>query len=183
MAEILEVPNMILIGSTGRNSGKTTLAAELIRSYSPGRPVAAIKVTSVEGGGKCIRGGEGCGACSSLEGGYEISEETSRTGGKDTSLLLAAGADRVFWIKAKRSHLGEAIREVLPLLPKGCIIVCESNSLRKAVKPGVFVMVKTEGGIKRSAEEVMGLADIVYENNLREGFGSIVERISRKLGN
>jgi hypothetical protein len=180
---ILEVPNMILIGSTGRNSGKTTLAAELIRRCRTERPVAAVKVTSVEGGGKCIRGGEGCGACSSLEGGFEISEETNTVGGKDTSLLLAAGADRVFWIKAKRTCLGEAIREVIPLLPQGCIIVCESNSLRKAVKPGVFVMVKTEGGVKKSAEEVMGLADMVYENNLRDGFGSIVERICGKLGN
>gem|GEM_PF-191825 len=180
--KIINVPNMILIGSAGRNSGKTALALELIKRYKGQRTVVAVKVTSVEGDGRCIRGGDGCGACSSLEGGFEVVEEAESSSGKDTSLLLAAGADRVFWVKARRGQLKEAMREIMPLMPEGCVIICESNSLRKVVKPGVFVMVKTEAGVmKKSAAEVIGFADLVYENNLRDDFGSIAEEIDRKF--
>ncbi|WP_406542459.1 hypothetical protein [Clostridium ljungdahlii] len=56
------VPNMILIGSTARNSGKTTLAVSIINKYKLSRPVVALKVTTIQDkNGKCIRGGEGCG--------------------------------------------------------------------------------------------------------------------------
>ena len=101
--ENLKIPNMILIGATARNSGKTALAAAIINKYKSKRPVVAVKVTTVaEKGGKCIRGGEGCGACSGLKGDFEITEEHDKiskgyinaAGCRSGKGLLAEGSEK-----------------------------------------------------------------------------------------
>jgi hypothetical protein len=42
------------------------------------------------------------------------------------------------------------------------LIICESNSLRNAIKPGLFIMIMNKNGesIKKSAAEVADKADI-----------------------
>jgi hypothetical protein len=174
------VPNMILIGSTARNSGKTALAVSIINEYKSNRPVAALKVTTIaEKNRKCIRGGEGCGTCSRLKGNFEILEELNTASNKDTSLLLAAGAEKVYWLKALKSDVLEGFLKFISLLPENMLIVCESNSLRNVVKPGAFIMVKNVGNnqIKNSAMQVINQADIIYENDLKDDFGSVITEI------
>lgn len=184
MAEIQNVPNMILIGSTARNSGKTALAISLINKYRMHHRVIALKVTTIaEKNGKCIRGGNGCGTCSSLSGNYELTEELNTSGNKDTAILLAAGTEKVYWLKVLRSHIQEGFEEFIALMPENALIICESNSLRKFVKPGVFIMLKPSGDnkIKDSAAEVISQADIIYENNLEDDFGSLVKEIEYRM--
>jgi hypothetical protein len=49
--------------------------------------------------------------------------------------------------------------------PPDSLILGESNSLREAVKPGCFIMLKSAtGGIKASAARVAALADITIES-------------------
>ena len=63
------VPTMILVGSTARNLGKTALATRPIEALRPREKVVGVKVTTIrDRGAKCPRGGDGCGACSSLNG-------------------------------------------------------------------------------------------------------------------
>jgi hypothetical protein len=158
---------LILIGSTGRNSGKTYLASELIRRLGRA-PVTALKITGFErGGGPCPRGGEGCGACN-IKGEFCLEEELSDGGGKDTALLLAAGARRVFWLRCLRSALEKGFAAFLERadILAGGVIVCESNSLREVVAPGFFIMIRDcEGGKpKPSAEKVAGKADFTLKS-------------------
>jgi len=175
---------MIMIGSTARNSGKTALAAAVIDKYKLNHPVAALKVTTIaEKNGKCIRGGDGCGTCSSLKGNFELKEETKSAGNKDTAILLASGAQKVYWLKVLKSNMQAGFKEFISLMPANTLIVCESNSLRKVVEPGVFVMLKTarDNKIKESAAEVMSLADIVYENNLEDDFACLINEIEHRM--
>ncbi|MBV7273088.1 hypothetical protein JMF89_00775 [Clostridiaceae bacterium UIB06] len=174
------IPNMILIGSTSRNSGKTTLASLIINKYKLNRPVVALKVTTIqEKNGKCIHGGEGCGVCSSLKGDFEIVEELNAVNNKDTSLLLAAGAEKVYWLKTLKNRMYEAFEAFAAQIPENALIVCESNSLRKVVNPGVFVMVKNskDSQIKKSASEVIEKADIIIENKFCDNFEKEIEEI------
>ncbi|MBK5243671.1 MAG: hypothetical protein JJE18_01360 [Eubacteriaceae bacterium] len=175
---------MILIGSTARNSGKTTLALSIINKYKLNGAVVAIKVTTIaEKNGKCIRGGEGCGVCSNLKGNFEIIEEINAANNKDTSLLLAAGAKKVYWLKTLKSHIYEGFEELIAGIPEDTLIVCESNSLKKVVNPGIFIMVKNaeSSQIKQSAMEVIDQADIVFENNFNNDFDEIMNEIDKQL--
>ncbi|MHC6180457.1 hypothetical protein ACYUJ6_11455 [Clostridium sp. JNZ X4-2] len=174
------VPNMILIGSTARNSGKTTLSSSIISKYKLIRPVVGLKVTTIhDKNKKCIHGGEGCGVCSSLKENFQITEELDASNNKDTSLLLAAGADKVYWLKTLEGNICEGFGVFIAQIPENNIIVCESNSLRTVVNPGVFIMIKNSGNcrIKKSASDVIDQADIIIENNFNENFQEILKKI------
>ena len=171
---MIKIPGMLMVGSTGANVGKTELACALIRKFSKSRPIIGIKVTTIKAkDGQCPRGGQGCGVCSSLEGDFCITEEidstrtrfTSNTStgncGKDTARVLAAGASRVFWLRVMKTHLKKGLTALLDIIGSDAVLVCESNSLRRVVEPGLFLMIKGRGlkVWKTSARETGRYAD------------------------
>jgi len=138
---MLYAPNMLLIGSAGRDSGKTTFACTLMERFRDRHEIIAAKVTTVqERDGTCPRGGEGCGVCAAIEGQYCITEETASGGTKDTQRLLRAGAHKVYWLRVLREHLAEGAAALIEAIGKDRLAVCESNSLRTVLEPGLFLL-------------------------------------------
>ncbi len=239
---VIELPNMLLLGSLGRNSGKTECGEAIIRrlkrttgegklargavdeptASDPAAPdpaapapaafapaardgaveqrVIAVKVTTIrdEAGG-CPRGGKGCGVCGSLSEDFDLIEERS-TGpddvdsarAKDTHRLLRAGADHVYWLRVKEPCLHIGAQRLSELCESGVPVICESNSLRSVVKPGLFLMMKPEklGRPKESAVKVSALADVEIRYSERGGadgpvfgvFAPTIERIGFENG-
>jgi molybdopterin-guanine dinucleotide biosynthesis protein A len=161
---MLKLDGMLMIGSAGRNAGKTVLACAAIKKFCKSTNITGIKVTTIKAkDGTCPRGGRGCGVCSSLDGNFCITEELKRNSSKDTSRLLAAGASRVFWLRVMRSHLEQGLTALLSIMGSDAISVCESNSLRHVVEPGLFLMV-TAPNLKKwkaSAQDVRRYVDKV----------------------
>jgi hypothetical protein len=167
---LISAPQMLLIGSGGRNSGKTVFACAVIEKFRSRCDLAAAKVTVIrERSGECPRGGAGCGVCSSLDGAYCLTEETAAEGSKDTQRLLAAGAKRVYWLRVLDEYLEEGATALLDALGKDTLVVCESNSLRKAVEPGLFLMFIHTGDpvMKSSAQAVRAYADRIVTTDGR----------------
>ncbi|KPK43954.1 MAG: hypothetical protein AMJ65_04405 [Phycisphaerae bacterium SG8_4] len=160
---MVRLERMLMIGSSGANVGKTELACAVLRKFGgEGRDIVAIKVTTVkESNGQCPRGGEGCGVCASLEGVYSLTQETDAASGKDTARLLAAGASRVYWLRVLKTHLKEGLAALLDVVAPEVTSICESNSLRNVVEPGVFLIAEKKGAKlwKPSALEVREYAD------------------------
>jgi hypothetical protein len=161
--------------------GKTELACTVLRRFSlPGREIVGIKVTTInERDGQCPRGGEGCGVCSSLEGVYLLTRETNVDSGKDTARLLAAGAGRVYWLRVLKTHLKEGLAALLDVIGDETTSICESNSLRSVVEPGVFLIAERKGAKvwKPSALEVKGYADRIVVSD-----GSSFDLDIRRIG-
>ena len=162
--QMFHVPNMILIGATGRNTGKTEMACRLIKKFISSYTVIALKVTTIkETDGKCPRGGEGCGVCSALDGSYLLTEEGTDNPKKDTGKMRAAGAHKVYWLRVKKECLMKGIETFLKLINNGPdkIIICESNSLRTVVEPGLFLINQNvkESSIKPSCQDVLSHQD------------------------
>jgi hypothetical protein len=178
--ELLKIEQMVLIGSTCRNSGKTTLAVELIKKWKNKFPVIALKITTIKDkNGKCQRGGHGCDACTNIKGNFQLLEENDKTKNKDTSLLLLSGAEKVYWLKCLNTHIYDGINYFMDQLPKDALIICESNSLRNVVIPGSFIMLKNAENdvIKPSASEVIDKADVIIENDFQNSINNIIEKI------
>ena len=153
---------MLLIGAANRDAGKTTFACKVISTLSTVTEVYGVKVTAIrESDGKCPRGGGGCGVCSSLTGNYCITEEMRIDTAKDTSRLLAAGCSQVFWLQVLHEHMAEGLLALLAMLPADVPIVCESNSLSRVVRPGLFMMLKRADGLptKETAREALPRVD------------------------
>jgi len=176
---MIKLDGMLMIGSAGANVGKTELACALLGKFGKERDIVGIKVTTIrEKDGKCPRGGEGCGVCSSLEGNFCITEETNKFSGKDTSRLLKAGASRVFWMRVLKEHLAEGMDAMLDIIGSEAISICESNSLRQVVGPGLFLIVRNNNSStwKKTAQQVREYADRIITSESC-GFDSVIERI------
>lgn len=161
---MISCPGMLLIGAANRDAGKTEFACAVIRRHAPTRRIVAVKVTCVhERGGSCPRGGEGCGVCGSLQGPYCLTEEQRPDLPKDTSRMLHAGAAQVFWLRVRMEALAEGMAAVLARIPAGTLVICESNSARQVVVPGLFVVARRAGdpATKFSCAAVAGHADRV----------------------
>ena len=156
------IPGSVLLGSTGRNTGKTEFACDLIRSLSQRCPVFAVKVTTIKGGpATCVHGTKGCGVCAAMEGTCILTQELDPGTGKDTSRMLAAGAQRVWWLRVIDTALDEGVEELTRLVPRGGILVVESNSIRLACEPDIFFMLGNPDrpNVKESARAVLSEVD------------------------
>ena len=168
--QMFNVPNMIMIGATGRNTGKTEMACRLIKKFISSYTVIALKVTAIkEAEGKYHGGDERCGQYSSLKQNYSLTEEVSDNPQKDTGKMRAAGAHKVYWLEVKKEFLAEGIETFFKLINNGPdkIIVCESNSLRTVVKPGLFLINQNirESAIKPSCQDVISYHDYMIHFN------------------
>jgi len=163
---MIKKSEFIILGSTGRNTGKTEFACRLINRFSKTSKVIGIKVTSIDRDeGFCPRGPESCGVCASLKNEYDIIEETENNTGKDTSRMLNAGAHKVYWLKVDKNYIEKGIKALIEQLPKDALIVAESNSLRTVIEPGLFIVIKNKNDqtIKEGCSQVIGFANKIIE--------------------
>jgi hypothetical protein len=160
--------NILIIGSTGRNTGKTEFACRIIANHSTQKEIVGVKVIPVDKNEvKCHRGEDGCGLCDSLTGEYEIIEETKIDSVKDTSRMLKAGAKKVYLLIVNRNCLQKGINAILGITPDHTLIVIESNTIRKVIEPGLFIVIKnaTNNAVKNSCADVIEFADKIIEFN------------------
>lgn len=160
---LISYPHMLLIGSSGRNIGKTHLATSIIRKNRLFTDIIGLKITTIEEKAKTFpHGKEDCTVYSEIEGNYLIREEKDVSLEKDTCLLLKAGAKKVYWLIVREDSLEEGARALLDVIPVESVIVAESNRFRLAVKPGVFLMlINPQKKIKQSADRVQKFADLI----------------------
>lgn len=147
--------NMILIAGNGRNVGKTFLSCEIIRQLALSTNVIGIKISP--------HFHELATDNSILHRNNHftiVDEKTIST--KDSSLMLQAGAKRVFFIMAEQENLSEAFSFIRQEL-EGHAIVCESGGLCEVVHPGLFLFVKA-GEELIQKQHLLEYAPIVVSN-------------------
>jgi hypothetical protein len=159
-------PNILIIGSTGRNTGKTEFACRVIERLSTQKELVGIKVVPVDKDeGKCHKGLDGCGLCDSLTEDFKIIEELATDTSKDTSRMLKAGAKKVFLLLVERNSMRKGLEALLDLIPDRMWVVIESNSIRNVVEPGLFLVIKKTGDqiVKQTCAGVIERADKIIE--------------------
>lgn len=156
------VPNLLMIGGNTRNSGKTTLACSIISKFSVHTKVIGLKVTSVRPDEDAWHGDH---SDDNPSKGYSIREELNIDSHKDTSVMLRAGAHRVFYIRTDEEHQQEAFRQFSKKIIDNQVIVCESRGLRKTIVPGLFIMMMGDPAVKNAKDvsEYLEEADKVFD--------------------
>ncbi len=156
-------PNLLLIAGSGRHTGKTTLAEHIIRRYAQSCEIIGLKVSSIYPGEEAAHGRKAL----PLDDAYRIMEETDRSGRKDTSRMLLAGAAKAFFVQATDDHLVEAMAGFFESLPAKSLLVCESGSLRFVLKPGLFLLLDghPQGRHKERFNRLQPLADLCVSSN------------------
>ncbi len=171
--------NWIIVGGTGRNTGKTTLVEKLIGKFAKINPVTAVKMANIKPGNENFHGH----VITPFTGKISIEKETRNDGNKDSMRFLRAGAQASWFIQTEDDFLPETFPEIRNTLKKASWIVCESNSLRNYVKPALFIMVKGEEAVaKKNTAEILQVADVVVDALNWRQFDLLVERIEIREG-
>ena len=152
----MKIPNLLLIAGTGNKSGKTTLACRIIEQFRK-EGVTGIKITphfhETTPGLVLL----------TETGGFSIYEETDKHTTKDTSRMLKAGAERVFFAKVTDNDLLSAFKAILRYIPENVPIVCESPALRYFAEPGIFVIMSSENSYnKKNINQLLELPHVMF---------------------
>ncbi len=127
--------NLLLISGTGRKTGKTSFACQLIRKNLD-LNIVAIKISCH------FHLQQNASPFLEVPGKYQIFIEKNAGIRRDSSRLLAAGAFKVFYIQTDREYVYEAFLKVLSVLPKNVPILCESDGLGKYLSPGLRIVIQ-----------------------------------------
>jgi hypothetical protein len=152
---------MLIVGAAGKNSGKTTLACSIIRAFAKVLDIVGLKVSVAREAtgqdGRPHRQAEP----------FLLREEQPGACGTDTARMLDAGARRSFFLHAERDSLEAGFQKFCHLAGNPEAIVCESNSLRSIIHPGIFLMIVPAGETrcKPSCTQTIGLTDRVVRTD------------------
>lgn len=130
--------NVINVCGAGRNVGKTYLGETIISHFSDQQAIIAIKISKFQHHAK-----DKIGLHKIIETNfYTVWQELNFTP-KDSGRYLKAGAKTSYYIECDDAHLLNAFLFVYKLVGDSCLIVCESASLSKYIKPAVSVFVES----------------------------------------
>ncbi len=152
--------DFLIVSGNGRNTGKTSFICRVIKHISKQFPVTAIKVSphfhSSENQDALFQGDQ-----------YIVWEELDLERNKDSSLMLRAGAKRVFYIEAKDEHLKKAVDILLDGNFLEGAVICESGGLRKIIEPSLFLLMNEEkrDELKIGFRQLIPMADHVISFN------------------
>ena len=160
--------SIIVIGGHSRSVGKTSIVAGLI-SALPQFHWTAFKITQY-GHGICSANGEAC-DCATGDHSWAVSEEKNRAGDSDTSRFLAAGAERVWWVRTEQGRLAEAMPTLRERLKGSSHVIIESNSILKFLRPDLYITVldPATADFKVSAREFLDRADAAILHETENG--------------
>lgn len=176
---MIYLPQMILVAGNSRNSGKTSMACNLIRHLSENHQVVAVKFTSIRPEEADFHGRHAEG----FDEDFIVREEVNPPEGKDTNLMLKAGAVKVFYVSAHEKFLEKALLLFLTKVINKQLIVCESRSLRTIVKPGLFLMMMRQNDlpIAKHVDEYLSIADkICTFGHIEDELADFVKAIEYK---
>ncbi len=159
---------IIVVGGHSRNVGKTSVVAGLIAAL-PEFHWTALKITQY-GHGVCSSDGGPC-HCATSDHTWAMSEEKDALGGTDTSRFLAAGAERVFWVRAQQGRLAEAMPAIRRRISGLGNIILESNSVLKFLRPDLYLTVLDPAtpDFKISAREFLDRASALLVHQPADG--------------
>lgn len=163
---------LLIIGGTGRDSGKSTLAERLIARFAD-RGIIGLKITPHDhpdmSGLTLIAEGEW----------FKVFEERCLSSDKDSSRMLRAGAEKVFLIVSASSSAGDAWLSLQSFLPIDVPVVCESPALRRCVDPDLFIiMTHGQSGNydSKKIDDLLPLADLILTiAELHSGKAEIID--------
>jgi len=160
---MIQKKNLLLIGGSGRNVGKTLFTCRLIGRHAGERAVTGIKITVIDTTVAERSGRSGGDSYRVFDGPFQILEEAVSSPDTDTGRMLEAGARRVLWLKAKRDHLRAGIEALLRVIPDKACCIAEGTSARTVIEPGAFLILRGEGdaAMKDSCAAVLPFADRV----------------------
>jgi len=131
--------NVLNICGAGRNVGKTFLGENIISHFSASNDIISIKISKFK---HLNHDKEFLKECSKTDH-YTVWQELAFSD-KDSGRYLKAGAKISYYVECDDAHLLEAFVKVYNTCPSSCLIICESASITKYIKPKLSIFVASK---------------------------------------
>ena len=171
-------PNILTVSGMGRKVGKTTLACSLIKKLSADSKVIGIKISPH------FHEVDYHSSLTEKPQSFAVYEEDRSDRGKDSSYMLAAGADKVYYVQTRDEYLEEVWEFLTGLLGKDTPVIIESGRIHDLVQPGISLLLtlQDEHGQIPKMEKINSQSDFSEVISEKESFGPIIDRIIYKNG-
>jgi len=172
-------PNILTVSGTGRKVGKTTLACSIIKMMRGKGKVTGVKISPH------FHDVDYENSIAEKSGAYAVYQEDRMDRGKDSSQMLAAGADKVYYVQTNDQNLRDAWEQLSELLDKDAPVIIESGRIHELVRPGLSLLLihpekYNEEMNPKKAESHPDFAEVILEE---ENFEPVISRISYVDGN
>lgn len=127
----------MLISGSGRNVGKTSFMRRVIKQNAA-KKLVAVKITP-----HFHEPTPGLLPLLVTEN-YRVFQETDLASGKDSSLFLQAGAEKVYYIQTSDAYLENAFRIITDNILNDQPMIVESAALRKIMIPDLYLFIQNE---------------------------------------
>src|SRR6516225_4786033 len=159
---------VVVVGGHSRSVGKTSVVAGIIAAL-PEMHWTAVKITQY-GHGICSANGQPC-DCATDDHAWPVTEERDRSGKRDSSRVLVAGATRSLWVRTRQGMLAEAMPRLCKELASAENTILASNSVMRFLRPDLYLTVLDAANpdFKASARQFLDRADAVILQHGRSG--------------
>jgi hypothetical protein len=169
---------IVVVGGHSRSVGKTSVMANLIRSFVEWR-WTAIKITQF-GHGVCSAHGEVCECSTEPDHPFALTRETAPDAGTDTARFLAAGAVESLWLRTRMGELGFGMPALRRVLAHSENVIIESNSVLQFLKPDLYLVVldRSNPDFKTSSRLYLDRADAFLMSGMgKHSWEGVSERL------
>lgn len=172
------LPNLLLVGGTGRNIGKTTFVERLVGKLNSELSLITLKTSMLLPGEEYLHGKHRF----VKPGEFFLLKENTGEGNKDSNRYLKAGASQSWFLSVGENALPQAMEYFLDMVKEPELIIAESNVIREIIIPGVFIMIKGDGVVKPQAVHHLAIADVIVTANNRKAFEETIARLEIAAG-
>ncbi len=168
------LPNLLVVGGTGRNLGKTTLVEMLIEQFHEKAGLIALKTSMLLPGEEYLHGHHKL-----IEPDkFELLEEKDPSGNKDSQRYLKAGATKSYFLSTGENAVNRAMDYFWKKTGNSTPVVAESNVLCNYYIPGLFIMVKGKQPAKPQSKALLQAADVVVPEMDIDFFKRVINGLS-----
>lgn len=167
------LPNLLLVGGTGRNIGKTTFVERLVGMFNSELSLITLKTSMLLPGEEYLHGKHRLVKPDE----FFLVEEKTDEGNKDSNRYLKAGASQSWFLSVGENALPQAMAYFLDIVKEPGLIIAESNVIREIVVSGVFIMIKGDGEVKPQSVHQLEMADTIIAANNPKAFDETIARI------
>jgi hypothetical protein len=148
---VIYLPNVLIIGGTSRNAGKTSYICSILNEFSPDNHIYAAKITTH--------------IHNSVSDNLINHEELQPPENKDTGRMKLAGAAKVYLIQCNENEIPQLLKDFIQQISDNDLWIIESNSLFRFIKPGLLIVLNKYRNItfKPSSLKLIHKADLFVE--------------------
>ena len=166
---MINLDKTIVISGNSQNTGKTTLTCRII-SENKDKNFTAIKISP-----HFHKLTSNLNIIEQVENQYVIAEEKDKNSQKDSSLMLKAGAGKVYYVQTKDEFLPKVLEKLNNIIDDNSYVIFESGGVIEFINPAIHIFLIKENDIANKTKNISKQTQII--NSFSDEYFQLARKI------